>query len=202
MNPIAKILGIALLAGLTPILSAETLESGTSLTPERFEIYQIKADAEYKNRNYTEAFKLYSGVLAPNGDAYAQYMTGFMLGQGIGTPADAAAGAAWLSLAAEQGNQEIYAYSNTVNAALSPGDERQADRLYRKLKDEYGGCALQGQLIEQLESLLSPKRKAKGSTGTNRITLTYGADALGAGEETQRERLKQQRKSHKSGCNR
>lgn len=166
------------------------------LTPELFETLKLDADDLYESRRYEEAFELFGGALSQHGDAYSQYMTGYMMRAGLGTEQDVPTGTAWMMLAGEQGNLQLMEAANLAAASLSPRDERKANRILRTLRAEYSNCALLDKLVDELKVALD------GETGPSyeRITVVYGDTPDTMSRDELRERFDLQRNVYRNHC--
>lgn len=189
--------GLALVGLLLgPVANAAHHEE--TVTPESFEEMKLLADEAYETKRYREAFKLFRDTLARHGDAYSQYMTGYMLRTGLGTDRDLPTGTAWMMLAGEQGNLQLMESANLAAAALKPGDERRANKILRDLRRQYGNCALLNELVVELKDNLTASSRP-GNAKTERISAVYGA--VGTADEL-RERIKLQEHVYERHCTR
>ncbi|MEN7342737.1 MAG: hypothetical protein AAAFM81_07310 [Pseudomonadota bacterium] len=108
---------------------------------------QVKAEREYDAGNYKDAFWYYRKELAPIGDKYAQYMVGYMLEHGLGTPRDPVAAAAWFHLAAERGHEPLVDTYRQYNASLTDTENASVQAALTELKVEYSDRSLIERLI-------------------------------------------------------
>lgn len=193
------ILSMALAAVCCFSVAAQNKELN-DLNPERYEALKSIADRAYDKKEFEKAYDLYRNVLAAHGDAYSQYMTGYMLRSGIGIEKDPATGVAWMILGAQQGNYKLYKAANAAMAALSPGQERKADKTYKSLRRKYSRCALKEDLIQELKDQIGSGSGANTGGEFNRISMVYGEDAFSVSEDIMQQRLKDQRHFFTKGC--
>ena len=170
--------------------TAQDISLKPPLTAERFEHLKDKADRYYQAGRMEEAYAIFNGVLAQNGDPYSQYMTGYMLFSGQGTPANVRWGAAWMMVAANSGNGLLFEAANTVFLSLDRGERRDAHKIQRDLNHEYGRCAMKQRLILQLENLARKPSRRRSPIDTTRVTAVYGIEALEAPRELSKARAR------------
>ncbi|MBU3020422.1 tetratricopeptide repeat protein [Aestuariibacter sp. A3R04] len=93
----------------------------TGLSAHAFAVNVLKANTEFKHKNYALAVPLYleSALL---GNAHAQYQLGVMYSKGLGVETDAVSALVYFSLAAEK---QYYNAEALVNNMLSSLDESQ-----------------------------------------------------------------------------
>ncbi len=178
---------------------AQDASQAQALTPERMEYLKDKADRFYQAGRMAEAYAIFNGPLAQNGDAYSQYMTGLMLFQGQGTPLNQTLGAAWMLVAANAGNGLLFEAADTAFDSLDRGQRRDAHKALERLNKEYGRCALKRRLIDQLQNL-AREPSQREAMDTTRVTAVYGLDALDAPRELNRARAREHKKIISKAC--
>ena len=196
MNGHRTCMAVAALAVILAGVGAKAGHHEEILTPELFETLKLDADDLYESKRYDEAFELFGGALSQHGDAYSQYMTGYMMRAGLGTRRDVPTGTAWMMLAGEQGNLQLMEAANLAAASLSPGEERKANRILRTLRAEYSNCALLDKLVDELRFALD------GETGMSyeRITVVYGEKPDKVSREELGEWFDLQRRVYRNHC--
>lgn len=111
--------------------------------------FKQKVEQIYASGNYQRALLIYEKELAPQGDKYAQYMTGYMHLTGRGVEADRAAALAWYRLAGERGEPKFIMARDALAEALSPGERRRAQKLFAELWQRHGDRRIILETIEE-----------------------------------------------------
>lgn len=184
------VLCFVLLLTNSTVANAQDSSPKPPLTPERLEQLKDKADRFYQAGRMQEAFAIFNGILAKNGDEYSQYMSGYMMFLGQGTQANAEHGAAWMMVAANSGNGLLWEAANTVFLSLDRGARRDAHKIQRDLSFKYGRCAMKKRLVSQLENLARKPSRRRQPIDTTRVTAVYGIEALEAPRELTKARAK------------
>lgn len=133
-----------------------------------------RADEFYRKREFRRAFFIYRDTLAATGDKYAQYMTGYMLYLGQGTPVDTPTAAAWLRLAAERGEDRFVTVRERVEGRLTDAETAAAARTFAELSSEYGDRAI-------LEKLVREDRSRLATRGGTRVGANVGSGRVNVG---------------------
>lgn len=147
-RPILAILtALPLLLTMSTAFSAETVP-GIGANEELIKTQQ-KADSLFEKGDYDRAMFIYREELAPLGDKFAQYMTGYMYYSGRGVDEDPVTAYAWYRLAAER-SEESYVKSRDALATLLSAEQRLAsDAVYADLREDIGDLALLTDLIKR-----------------------------------------------------
>ena len=95
---------------------------------------QTKAEGLYENGDFKRAHFIYARELAPIGDKYAQYMTGYMYLMGQGVAEDPVHASAWYRIAAERGVAEFVAVRDQLLLTLDAEQRAHSDALYVELR--------------------------------------------------------------------
>ena len=140
MALLKTILVSAFLVIIAAGFASETLPE--PLSNEEMDVLIKKADDIYKTGDLEAAYQIYRYELAPRGDAFGQYFTGFMLLHGQGVDADPVQSAAWIQMAADQGHVTLIRAAKKARNALDETQKSQVDGVYADLKERYGDCAL------------------------------------------------------------
>lgn len=111
--------------------------------------FKEKVEDIYASGNHERALLIYQKELAPRGDKYAQYMTGYMHLHGQGVVADPAAALAWYRLAAERGEPKFIAAHDTLASSLDEAERARADELFAALWKQHGDRRIVLDLIEE-----------------------------------------------------
>lgn len=133
-----------------------------------------RADEFYRKREFRRAFFIYKDTLAATGDKYAQYMTGYMLYLGQGTPVDTPTAAAWLRLAAERGEERFVTVRDRVEGRLTDAETAAAAKTYAELAPEFGDKAI-------LEKLVREDRNRLATRGGTRVGANVGSGRVNVG---------------------
>jgi len=192
---------LAVLAALgATVCLAEDVPADRS--PE-LEAAQADADAAYEAGRYQQAYEIYLGDLAPAGDKYAQYLIGIMHAHGLGVQQDAALGAAWLTLAAERGDERLAAARDEALAAL-PDDERlRADTLLADLHGHYGDCAIVSRLMAEDRKRVTASTGSRVKSSVNApLTIIHmqDDDDRAIDPQTLRERIRKRERFLRERC--
>ena len=105
------VLFLCFLSASTPVLANSELSIG-----------QQEATALYENGDYAQAYKKYL-KLGKKGDWFSQYRISYMNLNSLGTSGDVIESLAWAVLAAQNRQEDLSSYQDTV-AALVPEDKR------------------------------------------------------------------------------
>lgn len=124
--------------------------------------FKQKVEDIYASGNYDRALLIYEKELAPQGDKYAQYMTGYMHLHGQGVTADPAVALAWYRLAAERGEPKFIDARDALEARLEPGARGRADALFATLWEQHGDRRLLLELVEEDIEILSALDRVTG----------------------------------------
>ena len=116
---------------------------------------QAKAEELFSRGDFRRAHVIYLNDLAPIGDKYAQYMLGFMSGNGLGVEQDPVLASAWYRLAAERGEPaEFVAIRDEALAKLDGADTGRSDAIFVGLCGEFSDIAISMQaVLEEFEDL-------------------------------------------------
>ncbi|MFK7887944.1 MAG: hypothetical protein AB8G16_13880 [Gammaproteobacteria bacterium] len=173
------------------------------VTNEELSVLIEAADALYQSGKYVEAYTAYRNELAPRGDAFGQYLTGYMLTHGQGVEKDPITGAAWMKLASDQGYLPLIRAKKKARKVLDGVAQQRSDDTYRELKQTYGDCALLAGRIEYLEEHVETITGSRIPENVSRVTVLYqfGPD-LGFAQRQMRLRevLKAQRRAYRREC--
>ncbi len=134
-----------LLLATTNALSADAFP-GRGTNDELIKTQQ-KADALFEKGDYDRAMLIYRKDLAPLGDKFAQYMTGYMYYSGRGVEKDPVTAYAWYRLAAERSEESYVKSRDALESLLSEEQRRESDPIYLKLRKDIGDMALVTVLI-------------------------------------------------------
>lgn len=140
-----------------------------------------KVEDIYASGNYGRALLIYEKELAPQGDKYAQYMTGYMHLNGQGVAADPAAALAWYRLAAERGEPKFIEARDALAASLEGSARARADEIFAELWERHGDRRILLELIEADIDLLRESAVdgfAGGSSGAG-LSAGYSRQAGG-----------------------
>lgn len=133
-----------------------------------------RADEFYRKREFRRAFFIYRDTLASTGDKYAQYMTGYMLYLGQGTPVDTPTAAAWLRLAAERGEERFVTVRERVEGRLTDAETAEAAKTFAELAEDYGDKAI-------LQKLVREDRNRLATRGGTRVGANVGSGRVNVG---------------------
>lgn len=134
-----------LLLATTNALSADAFP-GRGTNDELIKTQQ-KADALFEKGDYDRAMLIYRKDLAPLGDKFAQYMTGYMYYSGRGVEEDAVTAYAWYRLAAERSEESFVKSRDALASLLSEEQRLESDSIYLELRKKIGDMALVRVLI-------------------------------------------------------
>jgi hypothetical protein len=111
---------------------------------------QAKAEELFDREDYRRAYTIYLKDLAPIGDKYAQYMLGFMSGNGLGVDQDPVVASAWYRLAAERGEPpQFVAVRNDVLDQLDSDARARSDQVYLQLCGEFSDIAISMREVQE-----------------------------------------------------
>lgn len=111
--------------------------------------FKQKVEEIYASGNYARALIIYEKELAPQGDKYAQYMTGYMHLTGRGVEPDPAQALAWYRLAAERGESKFIEARDALEETLSPDERQRANELFAELWQRHGDRRILLELVER-----------------------------------------------------
>lgn len=145
---------------------------------------QAKAEELFARGDYRRAHVIYLNDLAPIGDKYAQYMLGFMNGNGLGVDQDPVLASAWYRLAAERGEPaEFLAIRDESLAQLDGPDRGRSDDLYLALCGQYSDIAISMREVreefEQLSQVWTGSRLGGTSTAVTIVEPRAGGSQSG-----------------------
>lgn len=133
-----------------------------------------KVEDIYASGNYGRALLIYEKELAPQGDKYAQYMTGYMHLNGQGVTADPAAALAWYRLAAERGEPKFIEARDALAATLDEPERARADELFAELWARHGDRRILLDLVEEDIDVLQESALGGFAAGSSGAGLTAG----------------------------
>ena len=93
----------------------------------RYQKAQIEADQLYNEGHYSKAFKQYRN-LAKKADVFSQYRVSYMYLMGQGVEEDLPEAFAWAVLAAQNRDEQLRAYRDTVKDLVPVKERRKAQR--------------------------------------------------------------------------
>jgi hypothetical protein len=121
-----------------------------------------ECDAAFLDEDYDAAAKSCAEA-AGQGDPSAQFTLGRMYDAGAGVSKDAVKAVEWLTLAAEQGNQDAPAHLGMIYARGREGVPKDNTRAYMWLTvATAAGHPLSGSFKSRVEASMSPEQLAKG----------------------------------------
>ncbi len=138
---------LLLLLATTNALSADAFP-GRGTNNELIKTQQ-KADYLFEKGDYDRAMFIYSKELAPLGDKFAQYMTGYMHYSGRGVEEDSVTAYAWYRLAAERSEESFVKSRDALGSLLSEEQRLESDPIYLELRKDMGDIALVAGLIKK-----------------------------------------------------
>lgn len=133
-----------------------------------------KVEDIYASGNYGRALLIYEKELAPQGDKYAQYMTGYMHLNGQGVTVDPAAALAWYRLAAERGEPKFIEARDALAATLDEEQRARADRIFARLWEQHGDRRILLELVEEDIAVLRESALGAFAAGSPGAGLTAG----------------------------
>lgn len=129
---------------------------------------QTKAEGLYEKGDFKRAHFIYARELAPIGDKYAQYMTGYMYLTGQGVAEDPVRASAWYRIAAERGVAEFVAVRDRLLFTLDGEQRARSDALYLELRSELSDIVIVMRSLEgdlgKLHTATTGSRVAARST--------------------------------------
>jgi len=133
---------------------------------------QNKVENLYSRGDYERAHFIYEHELAPVGDKYAQYMTGYMYLMGEGVAEDPVMASAWYRIAAERGAEEFVEVRDKLLQSLEDDELERSDRFYVDLRGKYSDVVIMMKLIEQdLGELHNDATGSRLSGGSGVVTI-------------------------------
>lgn len=136
LNKRTYILLLPLLLLLTATANSQRVEFPAGGLDRHTLRIQTKAEGLYENGDFKRAHFIYARELAPIGDKYAQYMTGYMYLTGQGVAEDPVRASAWYRIAAERGVAEFVAVRDQLVVTLDAEQRARSDALYVELRGE------------------------------------------------------------------
>ena len=171
MNRIYSLLiALALLAPAFAV--AEWAEYPTDNMNSRTAQIQAKVESLYRRGDYKRAHFIYSKELAPLGDKYAQYMTGYMYLMGQGVEEDKIRASAWYRIAAERKTPEFLAVRDQLLRTMSKEQLAASDALYLELRKNFSDLVIvMGLIVDDLPNLDAKRTGSRLSGGTGSVTV-------------------------------
>lgn len=126
----------ATVLSLTLFLPA-TLQAAETISPETLEETLSAAQTAIQQKDYTQAFQLYS-TAARWGHKGSQYVLGELYLQGKGVAKDPVMAYAWLEVASEAPDREFAKARNKAEKSLSDAQKTQAQAMADQLASSYG----------------------------------------------------------------
>ncbi len=171
MNRIYSFL-IAVLLLAAGNAAAEWAEYPTDDSDARTAQIQAKVESLYRRGDFKRAHFIYANELAPLGDKYAQYMTGYMYLMGQGVEEDTIKAAAWYRIAAERKTPEFLAVRDQLLRTLTEEQLAASDALYLELRKNYSDLVIvMGLIVEDLPFLDTRRTGSRLSGGTSSVTV-------------------------------
>lgn len=164
------VISVALLAPGFAV--AEWAEYPTDNMNPRTAKIQAKVESLYRRGDFERAHFIYANELAPLGDKYAQYMTGYMylMGQGVGE--DKVRASAWYRIAAERKTPEFLVVRDQLLRAMTAEQRAASDELYLKLRKKYSDLVIvMGLVDKELPNLDTKRTGSRISGGTSSVTV-------------------------------
>jgi hypothetical protein len=158
------------------LLSATVRGQWSELPTDDFESrtmrIQIKAEGLYTSGDYKRAHFIYVKELAPLGDKYAQYMTGYMYLMGQGVPEDPLLASAWYRIAAERKSREFMVVRDDLMRTLDAQQLARSDSLYLDLRKGLSDLVIVMKLLEKdLEKLQVETTGSRVAGQSSMITM-------------------------------
>jgi len=133
---------------------------------------QAKVESLYERGDYKRAHFIYSNELAPQGDKYAQYMTGYMYMMGQGVDEDPVRASAWYRIAAERRGPEFMAVRDQVLQNLNDEQRARSDELYVELRKKYSDLVIIMELlVEDLDTLKTARTGSRLSGNASSVMI-------------------------------
>ena len=171
MNRIYSLL-IAFALLVPGLAVAEWAEYPTDNMNSRTAQIQAKVESLYRRGDYKRAHFIYSKELAPLGDKYAQYMTGYMYLMGQGVEEDKIRASAWYRIAAERKTPEFLAVRDQLLRTLTKEQLTASDELYLDLRKRFSDLIIvMGLIVEDLPHLEVRRTGSRLSGGTGSVTV-------------------------------
>jgi hypothetical protein len=149
-----KIIVLMLLASLAPSpAEARTAQKSSWVSK------QEQADALYEKASYSDAFRSYL-ALAKKGDSFSQYRVSYMYLEGQGQETDIVEAFAWAYLAAQNNQDPLVDYRDTVSQLVPPEDQKRAMRKLDYYMRKWGDRKLASDMIT------TTKRELNECTGS------------------------------------
>jgi hypothetical protein len=174
MNNTLKLFLILLAAAYSAGAAAQISSSNPAIHLDSKTLnVQAKAEELFARGDYRRAHTIYLNDLAPIGDKYAQYMLGFMSGNGLGVDRDPVLASAWYRLAAERGEPaEFVAIRDESLAQLDPADRGRSDRVYVELSGAYSDIAISmREVLEEFENLSQVSTGSRIGGSSSLVTI-------------------------------
>jgi hypothetical protein len=148
------LIAIALAHAASAGAQMSSSDAGIGLDSKTISV-QAKAEELFAHGDFRRAHVIYLNDLAPIGDKYAQYMLGFMSGNGLGVDQDPVLASAWYRLAAERGEPaEFVAIRDESLAQLDAAERGRSDAIYLGLCGKYSDIAISMREVrEEFEEL-------------------------------------------------
>lgn len=172
MNGLTKISLLFATLLLTNTALAQLAEFPTGSLDSRTMRIQSKVESLYERGDYKRAHFIYSNELAPVGDKYAQYMTGYMYLMGQGVAEDPVRASAWYRIAAERKVPEFIAVRDRLIHSLSVEDRARSDVMYVELRKRYSDLVIiMNLMVQDLEVLRAVTTGSRVSGGSSSVTI-------------------------------
>lgn len=164
---------LILLALLVPTLAmSQSMDFPTGDLDSRTMRTQAKVESLYERGDYKRAHFIYSNELAPQGDKYAQYMTGYMYMMGQGVDEDPVKASAWYRIAAERRGPEFMAVRDQVLQNLNDEQRARSDDLYVELRNQYSDLVIIMELlVEDLDTLKTARTGSRLSGNASSVMI-------------------------------
>jgi hypothetical protein len=164
---------LILLALLVPTLAmSQSMDFPTGDLDSRTMRTQAKVESLYERGDYKRAHFIYSNELAPQGDKYAQYMTGYMYMMGQGVDEDPVKASAWYRIAAERRGPEFMTVRDQVLQNLNDEQRARSDDLYVELRNQYSDLVIIMELlVEDLDTLKTARTGSRLSGNASSVMI-------------------------------
>jgi len=133
---------------------------------------QTKAEGLYVSGDFKRAHFIYVKELAPLGDKYAQYMTGYMYLMGQGVPEDPQLASAWYRIAAEREAPEFMIVRDELMRTLDADQRARSDSYYLDLRKELSDLVIVMRLLESDLEKLQVKTTGSRVAGQSNMVTT------------------------------
>jgi len=150
---------------------AEWSQFPTGDLNSRTERIQTKVETLYQRGDYKRAHFIYSNELAPLGDKYAQYMTGYMYLIGQGVAEDKVRASAWYRISAERRMPEFMAVRDQLMQTLNDEQRDVSDKLYVELRQKYSDMIIVMGLLTRDLGGLRESRTGSRLASDNSMTV-------------------------------